>query len=56
MEHKRYGRVTAITMISGIVIGSGIFFKSDNVLVYTGGNVLLGVAVWYYLCRCTKDA
>lgn len=34
---------TAITMIVGICIGSGIFFKSDNVLVATNGNVMLGV-------------
>lgn len=30
-------------MIVGICIGSGIFFKSDNVLVATNGNVMLGV-------------
>ena len=29
---KKYGLFTAITMIVGICIGSGIFFKSDNVL------------------------
>ena len=29
---KRYGLFTAIAMIIGIVIGSGIFFKSDNIL------------------------
>lgn len=33
-------------MITGIVIGSGIFFKSDNVLQYTNGNVPLGVLVF----------
>ena len=36
----------AIAMIIGIVIGSGIFFKSDNILIYTEGNVLLGVLVF----------
>lgn len=40
---KKYGLLTAITMIIGVCIGSGIFFKSDNVLVATGGNILLGV-------------
>lgn len=30
---KRYGLFTAIAMIIGIVIGSGIFFKSDNILI-----------------------
>lgn len=28
---KRYGLFTATTMVVGIVIGSGIFFKSDNI-------------------------
>lgn len=40
---ERYGLFTAITMIVGIVIGSGIFFKSDNILIATNGNVALGV-------------
>lgn len=41
-----YGLFTAITMIVGICIGSGIFFKSDNILVATGGSVPLGVLVF----------
>lgn len=44
--NEHYGLFTATTMIIGIVIGSGIFFKSDDVLLYTGGNVLLGVALF----------
>ena len=36
MKKNEYGLFTAITMIVGIVIGSGIFFKSDNILVATG--------------------
>lgn len=40
---KNYGFTTAVTMIVGIVIGSGIFFKCDDVLRYTGGSVYLGV-------------
>lgn len=43
---KEYSLFTAISMIVGIVIGSGIFFKSDDVLSYTGGNVMLGVCVF----------
>ena len=46
MKQKKYGLPTAITMIVGIVIGSGIFFKSDNILVYTGGNVAIGILVF----------
>lgn len=47
MENKEehYGLLTAVTMIIGIVIGSGIFFKSDDVLNYTGGSKALGVLV-----------
>lgn len=40
---KRYGLPTAICMVVGIVIGSGIFFKTESVLSFTGGNVLTGV-------------
>ena len=41
--NKRYGLPTAICMVIGIVIGSGIFFKTEAVLKTTGGNVLTGV-------------
>lgn len=44
--NEHYGLFTATTMIIGIVIGSGIFFKSDDVLVYTNGNVWLGVLLF----------
>ncbi len=46
MNKRRYGLFTAITMITGIVIGSGIFFKADDVLSYTNGNVLLGIIIF----------
>jgi basic amino acid/polyamine antiporter, APA family len=46
MNKRRYGLFTAITMIIGVVIGSGIFFKADNVLGYTNGNVLLGIVIF----------
>ncbi|MFA9466732.1 MAG: APC family permease [Velocimicrobium sp.] len=45
-KKEHYGLFTATTMIIGIVIGSGIFFKSDDVLLDTGGNVWLGVLVF----------
>lgn len=48
MENKRYGLFTAIALIIGTVIGSGIFFKSDNILIYTKGNVWLGVLVFCF--------
>ncbi len=39
----RYGLFTAISMVIGQVIGSGIFFKVDDVLQVTGGNVFAGL-------------
>lgn len=43
---KKYGLVTAICMVVGIVIGSGVFFKSQDVLNYTQGNMPLGILAW----------
>ena len=42
-QTKKFGLLTSIAMIAGIVIGSGIFFKTDDILVSTGGNVFQGV-------------
>ena len=39
----KYGLFTAISMVIGQVIGSGIFFKVDDVLVATQGDVLAGL-------------
>jgi APA family basic amino acid/polyamine antiporter len=44
--HKRYGLFTAICMVVGIVIGSGVFFKAQSILQSTGGNMLLGILAW----------
>ena len=43
---KRYGLFTAICMVVGIVIGSGVFFKAQIILKKTGGNMPLGIAAW----------
>ena len=40
---KKYGLFTAIAMVVGIVIGSGVFFKAESVLKATGGNMPLGI-------------
>ena len=42
---KRYGLFTAISMVVGIVIGSGVFFKAVKVLDLTGGNMAQSLAV-----------
>lgn len=44
---KKYGLLTAIAMVVGIVIGSGVFFKAEKVLVATGGNLPLGILSWF---------
>lgn len=44
--HKRYGLITAIAMVVGIVIGSGVFFKAQVVLQKTGGDMPLGILAW----------
>ena len=38
--NKKYGLVTAICMVIGIVIGSGIFFKAESVFTNNGGNMV----------------
>ena len=43
---KRYGLLTAIAMVIGIVIGSGVFFKAEKVLTATGGDLPLGILAW----------
>lgn len=45
MKRETYGLFTAITMIVGIVIGSGIYFRADDIYMYTGGNLILGIFV-----------
>ena len=43
---KRYGLFTAITMVVGIVIGSGVFFKAEKILNCTGGDMKIGILAW----------
>lgn len=43
---QKFGLATAICMVVGTVIGSGVFFKAQNVLVATGGNMVLGIVAW----------
>jgi APA family basic amino acid/polyamine antiporter len=45
-QPERYSLFTAITMIVGICIGSGIFFKADNVLMATNGSIFLGIILF----------
>jgi basic amino acid/polyamine antiporter, APA family len=43
---KKYGLWTSIAMVVGVVIGSGVFFKADDVLRLTDGNLILALVAW----------
>ena len=43
---RKYGLFTAICMVVGIVIGSGVFFKAQTILAKTGGNMPMGILAW----------
>ncbi len=43
---EKYGLLTAIAMVVGIVVGSGVFFKAEKVLTATGGDLPLGILAW----------
>ncbi len=43
---KKYSLLTAIALVVGIVVGSGVFFKSEEVLKTTKGNALIGTLAW----------
>lgn len=43
---KKYGLFTAICMVVGTVIGSGVFFKAQVILQKTEGNMPLGILAW----------
>ena len=43
---KQYGLVTAICMVVGIVIGSGVFFKAEEMLLITRGDLPVALISW----------
>ncbi|GAB7023211.1 APC family permease [Salidesulfovibrio brasiliensis] len=43
---KKYGFWTATAMVIGIVIGSGVFFKADDVLNASGGDLPTALLAW----------
>lgn len=43
---KKYGFWTASAMVVGIVIGSGVFFKADDVLIASGGRLPIALLAW----------
>jgi basic amino acid/polyamine antiporter, APA family len=44
MPERKFGLLTTVSMIAGIVIGSGIFFQTPKVIRAVNGNVYLGLA------------
>jgi len=44
--NKKYGLWTSIAMVVGVVIGSGVFFKADDVLALTKGNLIGALLAW----------
>lgn len=44
---RKYGIWTAIAMVIGIVIGSGVFFKADDVLKASGGSLPTALLAWF---------
>ena len=43
---RKYGVWTATAMVVGIVIGSGVFFKADDVLQASGGDLMTALSAW----------
>ena len=43
---KKYGLVTAICMVVGIVVGSGVFFKAEAMLNITKGDLPVALISW----------
>jgi len=43
---KKYGLLTAICLVVGAVIGSGIFFMNETIFNVTGGRLYLAVIAW----------
>lgn len=44
--NKKYGFWTTSAMVVGIVIGSGVFFKADDVLKASGGSLPTALLAW----------
>jgi APA family basic amino acid/polyamine antiporter len=43
---KKFGLFTAIAMVVGIVIGSGVFKSAGDVLAKAGGNMATAILAW----------
>lgn len=48
VQKRKFNLLTTIAMIVGIVVGSGIFFKTPQILIRVNGNLIAGIFV--FLC------
>ena len=46
LPKRKFGRLTTVAMIAGIVIGSGIFFQTPKVIRAVNGNLFYGAACY----------
>lgn len=44
-QKQKFGLFTTVAMIVGIVVGSGIFFKADDILISANGNPITGALI-----------
>lgn len=42
----KYSLFTAVCLVVGIVVGTGVFFKAGNVLAEVNGNLMLSTLAW----------
>jgi len=47
LPKKKFGLLTTIAMIAGIVIGSGVFFQTPKVIRAVEGNIWYGAAGYF---------
>lgn len=45
-KEKKYGFFTAVCTVVGTVIGSGVFFKAEEISRISGGNIKIGIFAW----------
>jgi len=43
---RKYGLLMAMCMVVGTIIGSGIFFRNEQIIAIAGGRMWVGIAAW----------
>lgn len=47
--NKKINRTQALLTAVGFMVGSGIFFKADNIIISTKGNVFISILSWIFI-------